>query len=148
MPLDPSFAGRDYPPSAPYVVSAAKIAEFAESIRDTSPVYFDSAAARAAGHPHVVAPPTFLTIVNLRTIAGIVADPKLGLDWSRVVHAEQRFAHIRPIVAGDRLVVAATITDIMARAGNDFLTVRADVSTEAGDPVAVCTATLVARGTA
>lgn len=148
MALDPSFIGRSYPPSAPYPVGAAKIAEFADAIGDADPVYRDPAAARAAGHPDVIAPPTFATIVNLTTIHEIVSDPKLGLDWSRVVHAEQSFRYHRPIVAGDALVVVATIENILSRAGNDFLTVRADIATEAGDPVLVSRAMLVARGAA
>jgi acyl dehydratase len=148
VPLDSSFVGRSYPPVAPYQVSAAKIAEFADAVLDPNPVYREATAAQAAGHPDVIAPPTFVTIINIQTIREIVSDPKLGLDWSRVVHAEQSFAYQRPIVAGDRLVVLATITDIMSRAGNDFLTVRADISTEAGEPVVTATATLVARGAA
>jgi hypothetical protein len=36
----------------------------------------------------------------------------------------------------------------MSRAGNDFVTVRTDMNTPAGEPVCVGTTTLVARGTA
>lgn len=146
MALDPAFIGRTYPPSPAYAVSVTKIAEFADAIGDANPVYRDSAAARAAGYSAVVAPPTFATIVNLRAIHDIVADPKLGLDWSRVVHAEQSFDYRRPLVAGDSVVVVGRIENIMARAGNDFLTIRAEMSTEDGEPVLVATATLVARG--
>ncbi|HEX3792422.1 MAG TPA: MaoC family dehydratase N-terminal domain-containing protein [Pseudonocardiaceae bacterium] len=146
MPLDPSFIGRVYPPSSPYVVSAAKILEFADAIGDLSPVYRDSAAARAAGYPDVIAPPTFATLVNLRAIGDIVGDPKLGLDWSRVVHAEQGFSHRRPVRAGDALVVVPTIKDIMFRAGNDFLSISTEISTVDGEPVLVASALLVARG--
>lgn len=127
-------------------MSGPKIAEFADAIGDANPVYRDSAAARSAGYADVIAPPTFATIVNLRAIQDIVADPKLGLDWSRVVHAEQSFDYRRPLTAGDTVVVVASIQNIMARAGNDFLTIRAEVSTEDGEPVLVATATLVARG--
>jgi acyl dehydratase len=79
-------------------------------------------------------------------IEGIVADPKLGLDWSRVVHGEQGFRYRRPITAGDTLVLVATIDKVMTRAGNDFLTVRVDIGTESGEHVAESTALLVARG--
>ncbi|HWE89074.1 MAG TPA: MaoC family dehydratase N-terminal domain-containing protein [Pseudonocardiaceae bacterium] len=146
MPLDESFVGRSYPPSAPYRVSREKIREFADAIGDGNPLCRDVTAARAAGHADVVAPPTFPTIINLKAIEDIVADPQLGLDWSRVVHGEQGFHYRRPITAGDTLVLVATIAKIMARAGNDFLTVRVDISTESGEHVVESNALLVARG--
>lgn len=129
-------------------MSVAKIVEFADAIQDPNPVYRDASAARAAGHADVIAPPTFVTIINLRAIHEIVSDPKLGLDWSRVVHAEQSFSFTRPVTAGDRLTWVVTIEDIKSRVGNDFLTVRGDFTSEEGEPVVVTRATLVARGTA
>jgi acyl dehydratase len=144
--LDQSFIGRTYPALYRYQVGAEKIREFADAIGDPNPVYRDPAAARAAGHPDVIAPPTFLTIISLRAIETIVSDPDLGLDWSRVVHGEQVFESHRPVHAGDDLELAATIKNVMTRAGNDFLVVRADVSTAEGEPVSTCTGTIVARG--
>ncbi|SFP14201.1 Acyl dehydratase [Saccharomonospora viridis] len=146
VPLDASFVGRTYPPTTTYEVSRAKIAEFADAIGDDNPLYRDPEAARAAGYPDVIAPPTFLTIVNLTTINAIVADPELGLDYSRMVHGDQRFTHHRPVHAGDELRLTTRIVDIFARAGNDFLTVEADIETTAGEPVCTTRAQLVVRG--
>jgi len=72
-------------------------------------------------------------------------DPELGLDFSRVVHGDQRFAYQRPIRAGDRLVTTCTIEEIMSRAGHDFLTTRADVTTEDGEAVLSAWSRLVVR---
>ena len=41
MPLDQSFVGRIYPPTAPYEVGREKIREFADAIGDDNPVYRD-----------------------------------------------------------------------------------------------------------
>ncbi|MCP2165887.1 MaoC family dehydratase N-terminal domain-containing protein [Goodfellowiella coeruleoviolacea] len=147
MALDQSFIGREYPPLT-YTVGREKIREFAEAIGDTNPVHHDPAAARAAGYHDVVAPPTFAAIVNLRAMNVITGDPELGLDFSRVVHGDQTFVHHRPIQAGDELVTVAHVDNIMARAGNDFLSVRAEITTADGEPVSTLRATLVARGTA
>jgi acyl dehydratase len=146
VPLDQSYAGRTYSSFDRYEVGLAKIHEFADAISDPNPIYRDETAARAAGHPGVIAPPTFVTIINMGAIEQIVADPELGLDWSRVVHGEQVFVYHRPVVAGDSLDIVATIENVMTRAGNDFLVVRADISTADGEPVSTCTATIVARG--
>jgi acyl dehydratase len=146
--LDPSFIGRCYPAVLRYQVGAGKIREFADAIGDPNPIYRDVEAAKAAGHPGIIAPPTFVTIINLQAIETLVADPDLGLDWSRVVHGEQNFAYHRPVLAGDHLVLDATIEDMKARAGNDMVTIRADISTVDGESVSTARALIVARGTA
>jgi acyl dehydratase len=148
VPLDKSFIGRTYPAVARYEVGLEKIREFADAIGDPNPLYRDVAVAEAAGHPTVVAPPTFATIINLTAIRVVVGDPELGLDWSRVVHGEQTFRYHRPVLAGDTLDLTVTIENVMSRAGNDFVTARADISTADGEPVSTGTATIVARGTA
>jgi hypothetical protein len=85
MALDPSFIGRTYPPTAPYEVGREKIREFAEAVGDSNPVYLDAEAAKALGHPDVIAPPTFPFVLTYRAAAQVVNDPELGLDFSRVV---------------------------------------------------------------
>ena len=148
MGVNPAIAGRAYPPARVYEVGREKIAEFAAAIGSSDPAYLDPEAARALGHPDVVAPPTFAIIVAQRAEAAIVQDPEAGIDYSRVVHGEQRFTHHRPIHAGDRLVATATIDAVRTVAGNDMLTTRVDVATEDGEAVCTATSLLVARGTA
>ncbi|GAB2657315.1 MaoC family dehydratase N-terminal domain-containing protein [Saccharopolyspora gloriosae] len=148
MPLDQSFIGREYPPTEPYEVGREKIREFADAIKDDSPVHRDAGAAEAAGHPDVIAPPTFAVILSMRAHDAVVSDAALGLDYSKVVHGNQRFTHHRPIRAGDVLRTVVVVDDIKARAGNDFLTVRAEITTVGGEPVCTAISTLVARGTA
>ena len=143
---DASFVGRALPPSEPYRVGREKIREFATAIGATDAAYHDPDAARALGHPDVVAPPTFPFVITMQASRQIVEDPALGVDYSRVVHGDQRFAYTRPVVAGDELVCVNTVEEITSRAGHDFLTTRTDVSTVGGDPVASVTARLVVRG--
>jgi acyl dehydratase len=144
--LDESFTGRVYPPQSSYEVSRAKIREFADAIGDANPIYRDQEAARAAGHPDVIAPPTFITIINLASINTIVSDPELGLDYSRMVHGDQQFSFSRPVRAGDTLLLTTHIDKIMARAGNDFISLRAEITGSDGEHVATTRAQLVVRG--
>jgi acyl dehydratase len=148
MALDPALVGRSYPPSAVYEVGRQKIAEFADAIGEADPVHRDADAARAAGHHDVIAPPTFAIALTLSAAGVVVEDPDVALDYSRVVHGEQRFTHHRPIRAGDRLVATPTIEAVRSVGGNDLLTTRVDVATEDGEPVCSATSMLVARGTA
>jgi acyl dehydratase len=148
MPLDQSFVGRSYPPTAPYLVGREKIREFAEAIGATDAAYHDPEAARAIGYADVIAPPTFAQVVTMAASRQIIADPELGMDYSRVVHGDQRFAYTRPVVAGDALVCVSSVDEITQRGGHDFITTRAEISTEAGEPVVTVWSKLVQRGEA
>ncbi|MCW2582742.1 MAG: Acyl dehydratase [Klenkia sp.] len=148
MALDAGLVGRSYPPSSPYEVGREKIAEFARALGDPDPVYVDVEAARAAGHPDVIAPPTFAIVLSLGAGEVVLADPEVSIDYSRVVHGEQRFVHHRPIRAGDRLVATASVEAVRSVAGNDMLTTRVDLTTTDGEPVCRTSSMLVARGTA
>jgi len=145
MALDQSFVGRSYPPTRPYEVGREKIREFAAAIGDGNPAYTDTDAARALGHPDVIAPPTFVFTVTFSAAGEVVADPELGLDYERVVHGDQKFAYSRPVRAGDRLTVTSTIESIKSLAGNDVLDVRGEVHDEHGEHVVTANTKLVAR---
>ncbi|GII24277.1 MaoC family dehydratase N-terminal domain-containing protein [Planosporangium mesophilum] len=146
MPLDPSFVGRTYPPTPSYEVGREKIREFAAAVGATDPAHTDPAAARALGHPDVVAPPTFPIVMTMSAGAQIIDDPALGIDYSRVVHGDQRFSYTRPVYAGDRLTCVCTVDEITSRAGHDFVTTRTEVATEDGEPVVTVWSRLVVRG--
>jgi acyl dehydratase len=147
VPLDPSYVGHGYPRSEIFQVGREKIREFANAIGDPQPAYLDPEAAKAAGHPEVIAPPTFVMVLfNQYALGPVVDDPELGLDYDRMVHGDMSFEYERPVRAGDRLVVSTFIDQIMSRAGNDFLTLRADIDTESGERVVTARAQLVVRG--
>lgn len=145
MALDQSFVGRSYPPTPAYEVGREKIREFAEAIGDANPAYTDAEAARALGHPDVIAPPTFVFSLTYRAAGQVVRDPQLGLDYSRVVHGDQRFVYSRPVCAGDRLTVTSTIEAVRSMAGNDILDVRGEVHDASGEHVVTAYTKLVAR---
>src|SRR5438552_705883 len=111
MPLDPAYAGKTYPPAPPYLVGREKIREFAVAIGADDPVYLDPEAARAAGHPDVIAPPTFAIVLCQWGIETLIGDPGLGLDFDRVVHGEQRFRYVRPLHAGVRVTRPVVVPD-------------------------------------
>jgi acyl dehydratase len=142
--LDPRHVGRRYPPTEPYRVSREKVREFATAIGDDNRLYVDPEAARRAGHPDIIAPPTFAVVVSLPATKAASLDPELGIDYSRVVHGEQCFRHERSLHAGDRVVATVEIAAIGRAGVNDSLTTRTEL--RVGDEL-VCTAvsTLVIR---
>jgi acyl dehydratase len=146
MPLDPSFEGRAYPPTAPYRVGREKIREFAEATGVQDQAYLDPEAARKLGYPDVIAPPTFAVVLTNSGVRQLVEDPDLGLDFSRVVHGDQRLKHDRPIHAGDVLTCRSAIEQVLSRGGHDFLTTRTEVIDEDGELVVTGWSKIVVRG--
>lgn len=142
MTIDSEVAGRSYEPQ-PYEVGREKIREFAESIGDDNPAYRRTDVTHALGYSDVVAPPTFAMIPVLRGFDILMDD--LGIEYSRVIHVDQRFVHARPIRAGDRLMTTTTLDSVRSRAGSDFLSIRCEVATAAGEHVCTAVATLLVR---
>ncbi len=146
MGVNPAIAGREYPAAPVYEVGREKIAEFAAAVGSEDPAHRDPRAARELGYPDVVAPPTFAILVAQRAETAVVQDPESGIDYSRVVHGEQRFRHHRPIVAGDRLVATPFVDGVREAGGHAMVTTRVEIATEAGEPVTTAFSTIVVRG--
>jgi acyl dehydratase len=135
-----------FPPTEPYLVGREKIREFARAVFATDPLSFDVEAARAAGHADLVAPPTFPVVVQEATLAQLLAAPDAGIDFSRVVHGDQRFTFTRPVVAGDELTATLTVTSVKSLGAHSMVTAQSTIADAAGEHVVTATSTLVVRG--
>jgi len=148
MPLNREFIGREYASDQTYEVSREMIRKFADAIGDQNPAYRDIEAAKALGHPDVIAPPTFLTVLGFRLGVGPIGDSDLGLNYALVVHGEQKYVHHRPVRAGDVLTQTSLIEDIRDAGKNELMTIRQEIRTTEGESVATAYNTIVSRGTA
>ncbi len=110
--LDRSLIGRESEPVV-HEVEKGAIRRFAEALGDPNPIYQDEAAARAAGHPGLVAPPAFPVALT----ANERFRHSLDLGTRSVLHREQAFEYARPIVAGDRITVRSRVADVQELAG-------------------------------
>jgi len=125
--LNPDLVGRTFPGATSTTVSQESITAFAAVMgeSDTS-----------------VATPTYAITITLEQSQKLLQES--GLDWTRVVHGEQRFEIKRPIVAGDSLRCDSTIESARVMAGNEIVTVRGDLFN--GSELVVSTwSTLVVR---
>lgn len=149
MNLNRALIGRSYRlgPEDAFEAGAELIRKFADSVGDTCPLYRDPAAARAAGHPAVLAPPTFLTLIPYaRPGLNPVDDPELRVNQSRGVHAGHRIEQHRPVYAGDRIVQETVIADIRPAGPHELLEMRISARTTGGDLLATITHTILIRG--
>ncbi len=100
-----AYVGRQSAPIV-YDVERGHIRRFVEALGDPNPIYVDEAAARAAGHPRIPAPPTFAVALRAN-------DPRSGIDidWRKLLHGEQEFVFHRALYAGDRLTIVGRIAE-------------------------------------
>ncbi len=144
--VNPDLAGRVFPSTEPYLVGREKVREFSRAVFSTNPLNTDVAAARAAGYSDVVAPPTFAVVVQEHTLAQLLAEPDAGIDFSRVVHGDQRFSYTRPIVAGDLLTATLTVASVKSLGGHAMITAVSTMVDGDSNHVVTATSTLVVRG--
>ena len=125
--LNPDLVGRTVIGTTSTTISQESIDAFARSLGENNTL---------------VAPPTYAITISLEQSQTLLQSS--GLDWSRVVHGDQRFVIHRPILAGDQLRCDSTIESARVVAGNEIVSVRADLM--AGEDCAVSTwSTLVFR---
>ncbi len=141
--MNNDLVGREFPPTAPYLVGREKVREFARAVFADAPLHTDVEAARELGYADVVAPPTFAMVVQDHTLQQLLAEPDSGIVLSRTIHAEQRFQYTRPIVAGDELTGRLRVTGIRALGGNAMITSEAEITDAGGAHVVTATSVLL-----
>jgi acyl dehydratase len=129
MAISEAHAGRSYPPTPPYEVTAAKIAEFADAIGDPNPAYAGEAP---------LAPPTFVTVIAATAWEAMFADPELDLALRRIVHGDQGYRYRRQLRAGDRVTGTLRIDKVRIKGEAEIISASLDVHD--ADAELVCTA--------
>ncbi len=146
--MDLTAAGKTFPPYE-FHVERGKIREFADAIGDPNPIYRDPAYAAKTPLGAIVAPPTLLR--------SFLYEPKDAVealkvkDWSFIVHGEQEFEYLAPVVAGDVLTAQDKIVSIVEkesrRAGKlQIAVIESTFRNQRGDKVQIARRTLVETG--
>lgn len=143
MSVNSELVGRTFPPTPSYLVGREKVREFARAVFADAPQHFDVAVAQGLGYADVVAPPTFAMVIQDHTLQQLLSEPDSGIALARTIHAEQRFAYTRPIVAGDELTAQLRITGIRMMAGNAMITSEAEITDATGAHVVTATSVLL-----
>lgn len=126
MPVDTSVIGK-VSARRVVVVERAPVAAFARAVKDKSRVYQDPRQAEAAGFESIPAPPTFPFAMPYW---GEFAELQEGLEpvgsnpmWEvmgklgpgLILHGEQEFEYVRPVMVGDVLEAEDVISDVYER---------------------------------
>jgi uncharacterized protein len=115
-------AGRSKPRVGRDPVNQPMIHHWVDAIGDKNPIYVDEAAAKAAGHPGIVAPPAMIQVWTMMGLGGVRApdDPltkilelfdDAGYIGVVATNCEQTYhRYLRP---GEEVSVAAELTDVV-----------------------------------
>jgi acyl dehydratase len=132
-----------------YEVSREKIAEYVAAIGDRNPLHNDPAAARAAGYRDLIAPPTFAAVFAMLPFRRALADSEWlehsTIDPARILHGEQRFDFVRPVMPGDRLLVQIIVDGVEPKPKIVLLKVAMRVDNDRSDRILEGAMTLVLR---
>jgi acyl dehydratase len=146
--VNPAIEGKIYPRTESYLVGREKIREFAKAVFSKDPANHDLEAAKKLGYQDLIAPPTFAVVIQERSLTQVITDKEAALDFSRVVHGDQRFIHARPIVAGDELTSELKVASIKQLAGNSMISFETQIFDTKQELVCTAISTLVVRGEA
>jgi len=144
--IDKRFIGHSLPAfSVP--VEAGRLRFFAKATGQTDPVYSDEAAARAAGHPALPVPPSFLFCLEMESPDPAAIRNLLGMDYRSLLHGEQRFSYHALAHAGDTLTFRQRIEDIYDKKGGalEFVVRQTEVTNQRDERVAELRCVTVVR---
>lgn len=149
-----AWIGREVVYPAREELGRAGIRYFALAIGDDNPLHIDDDYAREAGHPSLVAPPTF--IVETCQYAHRQPDEHgyighvwhLPIEGCRMIRAGNDYEFFRPVLPSDRVSVTWTLEDMAERGSSRggtqlFVSSVARYRDAAGDLLAVNRETLV-----
>ena len=130
MPIDQGLVGRSFPPTAPLTVTEAHVRAFAE----------------ATGTPYDggAAPATYPIVLAFDAMNAFLEAEQV--DLFRIVHGEQKFAYVRPVVPGDELTATLTVASLRQIGGADIIGTTSEVTDADGAVVCSTSATLVHKG--
>lgn len=121
-------------PKAHVPIELGQLRLFAKAVGERNPIYTEPDAARAAGHPDVLAPPTFAFSISLMGQSAPTYLDVMGVDIGRILHGEQSFEYYAPIYAGDVIGVSTEIADIYDKKGGalEFIVTHTDAVNQHG----------------
>ena len=113
----------------------------------------DAAAAKKAGYPGIVIPPTFPTCLMVSTGGGLMEIVQtLGINLGRLLHAEEDYEYFGSICEGDTISGRMKVVDMYdkekkGRPGKfmEFTTIETEVRNQRGELVLKARSTMVER---
>lgn len=125
-PEAPALVGQRVAGPLQATMTAKESQRYAQAVGDLNPVYFDEAAAQAAGYRTLVCPPTFVehalvvgrSLDELRVDGLFQADDGPDLGLKRVMFAGQEWDWLAPVHVGDTITAEQRLAGIEQKSGS------------------------------
>ena len=120
--FDRTTKGRVFDP-IPVRIERGRIAFFAEVLGLTDPIHLDVEAARAQGHPDLVAPPSFYMVIEAAANDALKRQglpstlERIGCDFRYLLHGDERYEYHGPIFANDEVTLTTSVIDFDDKKG-------------------------------
>ena len=119
---------------------------FCQATRESDPIYWDAAAAHAAGHRACPVPPTFLKAIEGEHFSSAQLMKLLDVPMRGVLHAEQSFDCVAPVHVGDEVEVSRAVVDIYDKKDGAFTFIVVDTHYRVdAQPIATSRQTILVR---
>lgn len=136
MAIDRNVVGTALPATRLHV-ERGRLRLFCKAIGETDPIYLDVHAARAAGHPDLPVPPTFLCALQHEHPDPFGWLDAIGVRLAHILHGEQDFAYHAMAYAGVTLTAHHTIADVYSKKGGALEFIVRDTTVTADDGRAI-----------
>ena len=125
-----AVAGRTYP-AVQFEIEPGRVEAFARAI---------------GADPADGVPPTFAAVYSLgMTAPQLFGDDEAGVDFARLLHAEQEFEWVRPAKVGETVSSRGRVASDTSRRGMRFVSLETDTDAADGQPVCRSRALFVIR---
>jgi acyl dehydratase len=133
--FDRSAKGRSLAP-VNVLVERGSIRFFSRVLGQIDSIHYDVEAARAAGHPDLVAPPSYLMVIEalasdeLKRRGAQTAAELVNFDFRYLLHGDETYAYRAPIYAGEEVAFSTRVVDFYDKRGGamEFAKLECDVT--------------------
>ena len=144
--LDHKWIGHTF---APYTrkIEKGQLWFFAKAIGETNPIFRDEKAAKEAGYPALPAPPTYGFSLSNAQVDTFSYAKEMGIPLEVLLHGEETFEYIQPILAGDDITFQRTVLDITMKKGGllEFVKLETTMTNQDQELVGTMQTTFVVR---
>jgi acyl dehydratase len=120
----------------PVAIERGRIRFFAQVLGESDPIHFDLRAARAAGHPDLVAPASFFVVVEAaanderKRLGRLSVLELVRCDFRYLLHGDERYFYEAPLYAGEEVVFGTTVIDFYDKKGGamEFVTLESTIT--------------------
>jgi acyl dehydratase len=119
-------------------IERGRIRFFAQVLGETDPIHFDVEAARAAGHPDLVATPSFIMAIEADATEERMRRGQTSLldvvkaDFRYLLHGDERYFYQGAIYAGEEVSLATKVLEFYDKKGGamEFVTIESTLAHE------------------